>query len=286
MAKRVAQAGGTSAQLASYVGIAKQLVVDTNTFRVHVMDVSTAGGIPLARMTDLQSIDLSRYLTKTDASSTYLGKNDKAVSAGSADKAISDASGNNISTTYATKEELSTGLDSKQAAGSYLTTESATNTYLTISNASGTYLTKTDASNSYLGKTANAVSATKATQDGNGNVITATYLTKNDASSTYLGKTAKATSASLADQATKASQDANGNTITEQYATKDELNNSSQGIDSAILAEQMIGFYNAVEGTNLNQQDYLELGSTEWTNSMNEFVNGYEGKYVVYTTRF
>ena len=278
MAKRVAQAGGTSNQLASYTGIAKQLVVNTDTFRVHVMDGATAGGIPLARLSDLQNIDLSQYVTNTAADQTYLKIGAKASSAETADKAISDASGNNISTTYATKEELSTGLDSKQAAGSYLTTESATNTYLTISNASGTYLTKTDASNSYLGKTANAVSATKATQDGNGNVITATYLTKNDASSTYLGKTAKATSASLADQATKASQDANGNTITEQYATKDELNNSSQGIDSAILAEQMIGFYNAVEGTNLNQQDYLELGSTEWTNSMNEFVNGYEGK--------
>lgn len=42
-------------------------------------------------------------------------------------------------------------------------------------------------------------SATKATQDGSGNVITDTYLTKTDASSTYLGKTAKADSASSAD---------------------------------------------------------------------------------------
>lgn len=42
-------------------------------------------------------------------------------------------------------------------------------------------------------------SATKATQDGSGNVITDTYLTKTDASNTYLGKTAKAASASSAD---------------------------------------------------------------------------------------
>lgn len=236
MAKRVAQAGGTSAQLASYVGIAKQLVVDTNTFRVHVMDGSTAGGIPLARMTDLQNVDLSGYLTKTDASSTYLGKNSKAVSAGSADKATADASGNTITTTYATKDELNTGLAGKQAAGSYLTT----------TNASATYLTKTDASSTYLGKNANAVSATKATQDGNGNVISSTYLTKTnasstyltktDASSTYLGKTAKATSATKADTATKATQDGDGNSISGTYVKKSQITSGTDDLTAGSSA--------------------------------------------------
>ena len=47
----------------------------------------------------------------------------------------------------------------------------------------------------------NAATATKATQDGSGNVITSTYLTKTDASSTYLGKSAKAASATVADSA-------------------------------------------------------------------------------------
>ena len=49
--------------------------------------------------------------------------------------------------------------------------------------AASTYLTKTDASNTYLGKTAKAASAStadKATQDGNGNTITATYATKTE----------------------------------------------------------------------------------------------------------
>ena len=52
--------------------------------------------------------------------------------------------------------------------------------------AADTYLTKTDASNTYLGKTAKAASATKAdsatkaTQDGNGNTITTTYATKTE----------------------------------------------------------------------------------------------------------
>ena len=55
--------------------------------------------------------------------------------------------------------------------------------------AASTYLTKTDASSTYLGKTAKAAdstkadSATKATQDGSGNVITSTYATKTELSS-------------------------------------------------------------------------------------------------------
>lgn len=52
--------------------------------------------------------------------------------------------------------------------------------------AASTYLTKTDAASTYLGKTAKAASATsadsatKATQDGSGNVITSTYATKTE----------------------------------------------------------------------------------------------------------
>lgn len=54
--------------------------------------------------------------------------------------------------------------------------------------AASTYLTKTDAASTYLGKNAKAAdsaksdSATKATQDGSGNVITATYATKTELS--------------------------------------------------------------------------------------------------------
>ena len=52
--------------------------------------------------------------------------------------------------------------------------------------AASTYLSKTEASSTYLGKTAKAAdatkadSATKATQDGSGNVITSTYATKTE----------------------------------------------------------------------------------------------------------
>lgn len=97
-----------------------------------------------------------------------------------ATKATQDASGNVITTTYATKTELSKKLDTTSA------------------------FTKAQADNLYLGKSAKAVSAgtadtaTKATQDASGNVITSTYATKTELGN-KLDKTAKATSAITAD---------------------------------------------------------------------------------------
>lgn len=98
--------------------------------------------------------------------------------------------------------------------------------------------------NGKLDATANAVSATKATQDASGNVITATYATKTalnakqdiatafkqtDADKLYLAKAGKAVSATSADSATKATQDASGNVITTTYATKSEVNTGLAG---------------------------------------------------------
>lgn len=126
MAKRVAQMGGTASQVAAYTGIAKQFVVDTTNWRVHLMNGTTAGGIRLARFdeipaatdlsgyllkTDASSTYLTKtnasstYLTKTDASSTYLGKTDKAASAKIADtatNAIPKAGSTGSITTYET----------------------------------------------------------------------------------------------------------------------------------------------------------------------------------------
>ena len=170
----------------------------------------------------------SMYLKKTDAQSTYLGKTAKAESAKTADTATSATSA-----TKATQDGNGAVISS---------------TYLKNATASSTYLTKSDAQATYLGKDAKAQSATfadtattatsansalKATQDGDGNVISgtylknanaeSTYLTKTDASSTYLGKTAKAASATTADSATKATQDSSGNNIEQTYAKKSEI---------------------------------------------------------------
>lgn len=126
--------------------------------------------------------DVSDVLTKTEASTTYLGISAKAASAAQADtavKATQDASGNVITATYATKDELSTKLDASDA------------------------FTKATADTLYLGKTAkaasaatadtatsatSAVNATKATQDASGNVITTTYATKSEVNTGLAGK--------------------------------------------------------------------------------------------------
>ena len=190
----------------------------------------------------------STYLKKSDAQSTYLGKTAKAESAKTADTATS--------ATSATKA-------TQDANGAVISS-----TYLKAATASSTYLTKSDAQSTYLGKDAKAQSATfadsattatsatsalKATQDGDGNVISgtylknanaestyltkanasSTYLSKSDASSTYLSKSAKAASATVADSATKATQDANGNDIAATYSTKTELNSVSAVANNA-----------------------------------------------------
>ena len=160
----------------------------------------------------------STYLKKTDAASTYLGKTAKAESAKTADTATSATSA-----TKATQDGNGAVISS---------------TYLKTATASSTYLTKSDAATTYLGKDAKAQSATfadsattatsansalKATQDGDGNVISGTYLKNADAETTYLKKTAKAASATTADSATKATQDGSGNNIANTYATKTDL---------------------------------------------------------------
>ena len=97
------------------------------------------------------------------------------------------------------------------------------NTTYTISVASGgNVITLTPSSGTAqsitIDNVANASSATKATQDGSGNVITDTYLTKSSASSTYLTKT-----------------DASST-----YATKDEL---SAAVSSAMHYKGSVASY-------------------------------------------
>lgn len=76
-----------------------------------------------------------------------------------ATKAAQDEDGNNIVTTYATKDELTTGLEGKQPTGNYALQ-------------TGTYPNMT------VGNATNAVNAVKAEQDGNGDNIANTYVTK------------------------------------------------------------------------------------------------------------
>ena len=193
------------------------------------------GTANLSEYAKTSEVDSSIASAKAELNTALNGKLDATANAVSATKATQDASGNVITATYATK----TALNAKQDTA--------------------TAFKQTDADKLYLGKTAKAVSATsadsatKATQDASGNVITTTYATKDElsakldasnaftkaqADTLYLGKTAKAASATTADtatsatsalNATKATQDASGNVITTTYATKSEVNTGLAG---------------------------------------------------------
>nr|DAL50227.1 MAG TPA_asm: tail repeat-like protein [Caudoviricetes sp.] len=196
----------------------------------------TANLSEYAKTSDVNSsIALAKAELNTAFNTALNGKLDATANAVSATKATQDAAGNVITATYATK----TALNAKQDTA--------------------TAFKQTDADKLYLAKTGKAVSATsadsatKATQDSSGNVITTTYATKTElskkldtsaaftratADTLYLGKTAKAASAATADtatsatsavNATKATQDASGNVITTTYATKSEVNTGLAG---------------------------------------------------------
>lgn len=73
--------------------------------------------------------NLSNYFTKSEAIDTFLGKTDKAESAKKADeatKATQDASGNIITSTYATKTEVTQGLAGKAPTSHTHTTSQIT----------------------------------------------------------------------------------------------------------------------------------------------------------------
>lgn len=101
--------------------------------------------------------NLSNYFTKAEAIDTFLGKTDKAESAKKADeatKATQDASGNIITSTYATKTEVTKGLAGKASMSHTHTSANVTDLNVTISNALKPYAT-TNTVNTELAKKAN-----------------------------------------------------------------------------------------------------------------------------------
>lgn len=57
MAKRVAQMGNTTAKLNEYIGLAKQLVVDIETWELRVLDGVTKGGHILATKASVKAVN-------------------------------------------------------------------------------------------------------------------------------------------------------------------------------------------------------------------------------------
>ena len=203
--------------------------------------------------------------------------------AATATKATKDGDGNTITTTYATKSELTSSAGNKidktiandkdslmarDGSGNYV---KGTSSDISVATANGTTtVTVTHATAADSATT--AASATKATQDGNGNTITSTYAPKTTAvthtASTAVGSATKpvyiksdGTTAAItsyegnAATATKATKDGDGNTITTTYATKSELTSASgdkidktvAGDANAVMVRNASGTY--VKGT-------------------------------------
>lgn len=63
---RFAQMGDTTEKVKAYIGIPKQLVVDTSKWKIHLMDGSTPGGYEVAMVADVtaglaQKVDTVTY---------------------------------------------------------------------------------------------------------------------------------------------------------------------------------------------------------------------------------
>ena len=155
---------------------------------------------------------------------------DSATTAASATKATQDASGNVITSTYATKTELS----AKQNASTAVEVATAgtavgDSTHPVYVNARGV-ATKID-------KVAAAVKADTAT------------------SATSATTATTATNATNATNATKATQDASGNVITSTYATKTELTSGLSGKQATLSGAQLNAVNSGITSTKVSTYD-------------------------------
>ena len=168
----------------------------------------TAANLPVATANALGGVKSGGDITVgTDGAVTVNSATqaDSATTAASAIKASQDASGNVITSTYATKTELS----AKQNASTAVEVATAgaavgDSTHPVYVNASGVATkidkvaaaAKADTATSATNAT-NATNATKASQDASGNVITSTYATKTELTSGLSGKQATLSAAQL-----------------------------------------------------------------------------------------
>jgi hypothetical protein len=155
-----------------------------------------------------------------------------------------------------------------------------------------------------------ATSATKATQDSSGNIITTTYATKSELSTmegsvkTYIdahstnksnphgvtkaqlglgnvdntadsAKTVKA--AGTATTATKATQDASGNVITTTYATKTELNDATGSAKT--YADQKISAWRTVAA--ISALSDLSSKANGWYSLSSATIGGVSGAWTI-----
>ena len=179
-----------------------------------------------------------------------------ATNATNATKATQDASGNVITTTYATKTELSTGLADKAnvddlatvaTSGSYndLTNKPTIPTVDSALSSSSTNPVQNKVINSALaGKLSTSGTAAKATADANGNNIVNTYATKTALASVEADvATAQSTADDAADAAASAQSAANTKVAKAQGSTnanKVLITDGSGNVTTGTVSSAMI----------------------------------------------
>ncbi len=178
--KVIGQAYGTEAQIAAYSGNTAapgQIVWSTDGHRLHVMDGNTKGGYAVAMSSDLNS-----YLgkTATAAAATKLATKRTISATGDASWSVQfDGSGN--------ASAALTLANSGATAGTYGPTAAATlafggsvNIPKVVVDAKGRVTSIAHYAIKLPAAPTSVTSATKATQDASGNVITSTYATKTE----------------------------------------------------------------------------------------------------------
>jgi len=122
----------------------KQSYIDDNFVNKNALIQKTSEDDNTIYTKDKTNEILEGYLTKSDASNTYLSKTE----ASNEYLTISDASNNYLSKSEASAEYLTIS----DASNEYLSKSDASNEYLSKSDASNEYLSKSDASNEYAYK--------------------------------------------------------------------------------------------------------------------------------------
>lgn len=62
------------------------------------------------------------------------------------------------------------------------------------------------------------------------------------------------------------------------YVSKDDLDLLSAGVDSVILCQQIISFYNSYNNTSLDYRNYADVKASEWAEVVYAFGRSYNGE--------
>ena len=155
-----------------------QVNTNSNSINTLTTQVATLETADKNSVTGVTGSDATLTVTKGDGTTSEVTIDNvnhatSADSAATAESATKDGNGNEISTTYATKEE------NQATANNSITDIAGSDATLTVTKGDGT---TSEVTIDNVDHATSADSATKATQDGNGNEIPTTYATKTELS--------------------------------------------------------------------------------------------------------